>query len=220
VLLAVSDSGHGMDEATKARMFEPFFTTKGVGQGTGLGLAVVDGVVRQSGGLIEVDSQVGQGTTFNIYLPRVEEAVAPLKASSSRLQLPKGTETVLLVDDDDGVRSLVSTVLRSNGYTVLEARDGEEALRVGRGHAGPIHLLLTDVVMPRMSGRLLADLLAPQRPEMKVLFASGYTGEVVGQHGVREGSEDHLPKPFVPSTLAWKVRGVLDAAKRTPNRSA
>jgi CheY-like chemotaxis protein len=213
VHLAVADTGHGIDEAIKARIFEPFFTTKEVGRGTGLGLSVVDGVVRQSRGYIEVQSAVGHGTTFNIYVPSVKEAPALAQTTPSYVERPKGTETVLVVDDDEGVRSLVVVVLRSNGYAVLEARHGEEALRVGRGHAGPIHLLVTDVVMPRMSGRQLADQLAAERPELRILFTSGYTEEIVGRHGVGEAGEDYLPKPFNLSTLESKVREVLESGR-------
>jgi PAS domain S-box-containing protein len=219
VLLVVRDTGHGMDEATRARIFEPFFTTKEVGRGTGLGLAVVHGVVRQSGGHIEVSSAAGHGTTLTIYIPRVEGVAAPRKSAQGLPPSPKGTETVLLVDDDDAVRELAGTALRCNGYVVLEARHGEEALRVGRGHPGPIHLLLTDVVMPRMNGRQLADRLAAERPELRILFVSGYTAETTGRHGVLEGKEDYLSKPFSPTMLAAKVREVLDAGRSSSQGS-
>jgi two-component system cell cycle sensor histidine kinase/response regulator CckA len=211
--LAVSDTGHGMDEATKARIFEPFFTTKAVGQGTGLGLSLVHGVVRQSGGHIEVSSEVGRGSTFTISLPVVAEVARPDTELPGRFEIPKGTETVLLVDDDDAVRRLSGRILRSHGYTVIEARNGEEALQAARGSALPIDLLLTDVVMPRMGGRQLAAVLAAEQPGLKVLFVSGYTTENVDRADVRERGEDYLPKPFTPLVLASKVREVLDAGR-------
>jgi PAS domain S-box-containing protein len=218
VRLTVADTGHGMDEATRTHIFEPFFTTKEFGQGTGLGLAVVDGIVRQSGGHIEVQSEVGRGTAFNIYVPAVAEPVSPVsEAPPGRRAAPKGTETLLLVDDDDGVRTLSRTILRASGYKVIEARDGEEALLIGRGHAGPIHLLVTDVVMPRMSGPRLADLLVAERPDMRVLFTSGYSAETPGRHDSLEEVGDYVPKPFSPAILARKVREVLDAEQRHPS---
>jgi PAS domain S-box-containing protein len=213
VLVAVSDSGHGMDEATKARIFEPFFTTKGPGQGTGLGLAMVYGFVKQSGGHIEVYSEMGHGTTFKVYLPRAEETIPFAKPSPNLLKLPQGNETILLVEDEDAVRTLSRQVLQSNGYTVLEARDGQEAIWVAQQHQGSIHLLVTDVVMPRMSGRQLADLLAQARPYLRILFMSGYTDEAVLRHGVLEASVAFLQKPFNPIELVRKVREVLDEEK-------
>jgi PAS domain S-box-containing protein len=209
-VLSVTDTGHGMDEATRSRIFEPFFTTKGLGKGTGLGLATVFGIVRQSGGHIQVYSEVGRGTTFKIYLPLGQEAALPSKTSPSRFEIPKGTETVLLVEDEDGVRSLATLVLRSCGYTVLEAKDGQEALAQAQRHSGPIHLVVTDVVMPRMSGRQLADQLAAARPDTKTLFVSGYTDEAVVRHGLLDGSMAFLQKPFSATLLACKIREVLD----------
>ena len=209
VLLSVSDTGCGMDEVILAHLFEPFFTTKEVGKGTGLGLATVYGIVKQSGGHVEVQSAVGQGTSFRVYLPRLdrgpEEGADPAGDSPGR-----GSETILLVEDDETVRTLVRTVLRKNGYTVLEAGDGGEALVVAERHTGPIHLLLTDVVVPQLGGRRLADRLVALRPELRVLFTSGYTDDEVVRRGVFEAETSLLQKPFSPETLARKVREVLD----------
>jgi PAS domain S-box-containing protein len=209
VLVAVSDTGHGMDTATRARIFEPFFTTKGPGKGTGLGLAMVYGFVRQSGGHVEVDSAVGAGTTFRVYLPRTDETGPSGRSSEDPLTTPGGTETILLAEDQDAVRTFARHVLLAGGYTVLEARDGKEALGVARQYGGPIHLLLTDVVMPQMSGRQLAELLTRDRPEMRVLFMSGHADEAVTRHGVTETGGAFLQKPFNPVRLARKVREVL-----------
>ncbi|HEV8582940.1 MAG TPA: PAS domain S-box protein [Thermoanaerobaculia bacterium] len=211
LLLAVTDTGHGMDEATRARIFEPFFTTKGPGKGTGLGLAMVYGFVKQSGGHVEAYSEVGRGTTFKVYLPADEVTASTAKSSPDSLEIPKGTETLLLVEDEDSVRAFSRLVLQSSGYTVLEARDGQEGVWVAQQHPGPIHLLVTDLVMPRMSGRQLADLLARTRPHLRILFMSGYTGETVMHHGMPEADLAFLQKPFSPLSLARKVREVLDA---------
>lgn len=209
-MLAVSDTGTGMDEATKARIFEPFFTTKGVGKGTGLGLAVVHGVVKQSGGHIEVYSELGQGTAFKVYFPQVQEALSSSKPLSGIDTMPTGTETLLLVEDDDAVRALSRHVLRECGYTLLEATHGREAIRVAQSHDGPIHLVLSDVVMPYLGGRQLAERLAEERPGLKMLFVSGYTDDAVVRHGILESDVAFLQKPFTPSALANKVRAVLD----------
>jgi two-component system, cell cycle sensor histidine kinase and response regulator CckA len=211
-MLAVTDTGCGMDEATKARIFEPFFTTKEPGKGTGLGLATVYGIVKQAGGFIWVYSEPGQGTSFKIYLPAVETP-AERTTVASGAPAPRGTETVLLVEDAAAVRAVTKQVLVRQGYTVLEAPDGEAALRLARRHRGPIHLLLTDVVMPRLSGRDLAQQLARVRPDMKVLFASGYTDDSVVRHGILESGTAYLQKPFSPESLARKVREVLDAPR-------
>jgi PAS domain S-box-containing protein len=211
VRVSVIDSGHGMDAATKSRIFDPFFTTKEPGRGTGLGLAMVYGFVKQSEGHIEVYSEPGSGTTFNVYLPRAEGKVPAERAAAEHTNVAEGDETVLLVEDEDAVRSLARRVLRSCGYTVLEAHNGDQALLVAQGHQARIHLLLTDLVMPRMSGRELADLLLEARPEVRVLFMSGYTDEAVLRHGVQEANVAFLQKPFSPATLARKVRDVLDS---------
>jgi two-component system cell cycle sensor histidine kinase/response regulator CckA len=210
VLISVSDSGHGMSEDVRARIFEPFFTTKEMGKGTGLGLAMVYGFVTQSGGHIDVYSEPGLGTTFKVYLPLVEgDAVAPSQPST--VPLPGGRETILLVEDDTAVRALARLTLEGLGYTVVEATNGHDALRVARAHAGPIHLLLTDVVMPGMGGRLAAETLAGTLPGLRVLFISGYTDDAVVRHGVLAAETEFLQKPFTPSALAHKVRQVLDA---------
>ena len=210
-LVAITDTGHGMDAATKARVFEPFFTTKPPGKGTGLGLAMVYGFVKQSGGHVEVYSEPDVGTTFKVYLPCVQEAPATSKDAATSPGIARGTETVLLVEDEDAVRALSKLVLQSHGYTVLEARDGQEGLRVAREHRDPIHLLITDLVMPRMGGRQLADELAPERPELRVLFVSGYSDQAVLSRGQLETQAAFLQKPFSPITLARKVRAILDA---------
>jgi PAS domain S-box-containing protein len=209
VLLAVSDTGCGMDEATRARIFEPFFTTKAPGQGTGLGLSTVYGIVKQSGGSVEVYSEPGRGSTFKIYLPRLEGADAAATPSSAELEVPRGRETVLLAEDEDGVRAFVVLALEVLGYTVLQARDGAEALALCRDDPRPIHLLITDVVMPRMSGRELAERVAALRPGLKVLYLSGYTDDAVVRHGLLQEGVAFLQKPFTPAVLARKVRQVL-----------
>ena len=210
-MLAVTDTGCGMDEATKARIFEPFFTTKPPGKGTGLGLATVYGIVKQAGGFIWVYSEPGQGTSFKIYLPEVDATAERGATAPAGTRVPGGTETVLLVEDAAAVRAVTKQVLERQGYTVLEAEDGEAALRLAHAHRGPIHLLLTDVVMPQLSGRELAERLAPLRPETRILYASGYTDDSVVRHGVLESGTAYLQKPFSPESLARKVREVLDA---------
>lgn len=208
VLLAIGDTGDGMDAATRARIFEPFFTTREQGRGSGLGLATVYGMVKQSGGYIWVESQPGEGTVFNVYLPPAESVmIARSPGRLSDLDKKQGWETVLLVEDEDAVRSLARAVLRRHGYTVLEARHGVDALRLAERHHDEIHLLLTDMVMPHMNGPELADRLSSVRPRMKVLFMSGY----VDRTAVPDfASMSFLQKPFTPETLARKVRLILD----------
>jgi PAS domain S-box-containing protein len=213
VMLAVSDNGIGMDAETQARLFEPFFTTKGPGKGTGLGLATVYGIVKQSGGSIWVYSEVGQGTTFKIYLPRVQGRAENAEPICVKVAPARSSETVLLVEDEEAVRHLAREVLQSHGYTVLEARHPGEALRFGSEHPGPIHLLLTDVVMPQMGGREVASRLAPRRPEMQVLFMSGYTDEAIVHQGVLDAGTAFLQKPFSVTGLVQKVREVLSGPR-------
>ena len=210
VLLQVSDTGHGMDAETKARIFEPFFTTKELGKGTGLGLATVYGIVTQSGGHIEVESEPGHGATFTIYLPRVDAAVEAAEPVSTVKGIRRGTETVLIVEDDEALLTLAREILATVGYTVLEANTPRDALRVAEAHAGPIHALLTDVVMPKMNGRQLADRLLVARPQLKVLFMSGYTDSAIVQHGVLEPGTHFIHKPFTPDALSRKIRDLLD----------
>ncbi len=209
VMLVVSDTGCGMSEDVRARIFEPFFTTKEQGKGTGLGLATVYGIVKQSGGHIDVESALGRGTTFRIFLPRVEAEAASADNARS-IKAPRGTETVLLVEDEEGVRSLAREVLRASGYNVLEAPDGEAGLAVCRQHPGPVHLLLTDVIMPRMNGSELAEHLQTLRPQTRVLYLSGYTDDALGDKGVLDPDVAFLQKPFTTAALAQKVREVLD----------
>ncbi len=208
-VLAVGDTGCGMSEDELAHAFEPFFTTKAVGKGTGLGLASVYGVVKQSGGHVEVSSQVGVGTTFRVFLPLVEEPKAE-KSSPEQRGMPKGHETILLVEDEDSVRRMTQITLQQCGYTVLQASDGLEALRVAESHQGTIHLLITDMVMPQLSGRVLAERLAPARPAMRVLLMSGYSEEMTLQHGAASASVEFLRKPFTLAALTSTVREVLD----------
>ena len=214
VMLAVSDNGAGMDERTKARVFDPFFTTKEKGRGTGLGLSTVYGIVKQSGGYVWVYSEPGQGTTFKIYLPRVPEEV---KSAAGERQAGgealRGSETILLVEDDEAIRRLTRNFLEREGYKVIEARNGQEALGGSEHHTGVIHLMMTDVVMPGMSGAELAEKLAASRPELKVLYMSGYTDAAIVHHGVLDDEKAFLQKPFALQVLAEKLRAVLDGRK-------
>ena len=211
VCLAVTDSGLGMDEATQAHLFEPFFTTKEVGKGTGLGLATVYGIVKQSGGYIWVYSEPGRGTTVKVYLPRVRGAAEPALPAPEPPALRGGHETVLLVEDAAPVRTLARRSLEACGYQVIDAADGPKALELSARHTGEIAVLVTDVVMPGMSGRELAERLAPTRPAMKVLYTSGYTDDAMVRQGVLNAGVAFLQKPFVPDSLARKVREVLDS---------
>jgi two-component system cell cycle sensor histidine kinase/response regulator CckA len=211
VMLAVTDNGCGMDAETQAHVFEPFFTTKEKGKGTGLGLATVYGVVKQSGGYVWVYSEPGRGTSFKIYLPRIAETAVPAgREGKSDMQVPqRGSETILLVEDEKGVRELAREYLTSSGYTVIEAEDGHTALELAAMHVGPIHLLLTDVVMPGISGRELAERVGQIRPGIKVIYMSGYTDQAVVHHGILENDAILLQKPFTLMTLAGKLREML-----------
>jgi two-component system cell cycle sensor histidine kinase/response regulator CckA len=214
VMLAVSDTGHGMDAETQARIFEPFFTTKEQGKGTGLGLAMVYGIVRQSGGNIWVYSEPKHGTTFKVYLPMVEEK-GEVRDEGANVRKPeRGTETILLVEDEDAVRLLLLDILESEGYTVLAASNGQEALDTCGKYAGSIHLLMTDVVMPGMSGRQLVERMSEKCGNAKVLYMSGYTDNAIVHHGVLDPGLAFLQKPFTPIAAAHKVREVLDSADK------
>ena len=216
VMLAVTDNGQGMDAATQARIFEPFFTTKELGRGTGLGLSTVYGLVKQNDGHIEVYSEVGHGTTFKVYLPRVQEAVPAVSEAKPVARDLHGSETILVVEDEDMLRESICRSLKIYGYTVLAARQGGEALLLCERHPGPIHLLLTDVVMPQMNGRDLADRLTPLRPDMKVLYMSGYTENAIVHHGVLETEIFFIPKPFRIKTLLEKIREILAESLQQP----
>lgn len=213
VLLAVKDTGHGMDEETQSHLFEPFFTTKAKGKGTGLGLSTVYGIVKQSGGTIGVESKIGKGTTFKIFFPRVDGIAQSGLVAPANADRAHGRETILLVEDEPAVRGLVHETLRLHGYTVLEARHGIEALLTGTRHPGPIHLLLTDVVMPQMSGPEVAEKLVTVRPDIKVLYMSGYPDHPVFAQGGIKRDTAFLQKPFTPNVLVQKVREVLDGIK-------
>jgi signal transduction histidine kinase len=211
VMLSVTDTGTGMSDEVKAHLFEPFFTTKAFGKGTGLGLSTCQTIVNQSGGHIDVESEVGHGTTFNVYFPRVEQ---PLEVTTQPVltgPLPRGTETLLLVEDESSVRHLACNILELQGYSVLRANNGKDALRIVREHKGfPISLVVTDVIMPLMSGKVMAEWLKTVYPDLKILFTSGYTDDALSQHGVLEPGVEFLAKPYAPATLALRVRAMLD----------
>jgi len=211
VMLAVTDSGSGIPPEHLSHIFEPFFTTKEEGKGTGLGLATVYGIVKQNSGFIWVYSEPRMGTTFKIYLPRVQQEIAEIQPSKP-VELPlRGSETLLLVEDEAAVRESARQFLAQNGYTVLEAANGEDALRVSKDHAGAIHLMISDVVMPKMGGARLAELLLADRPAMKVLFVSGYAEKTVLRHGNIDVTIRFLQKPFSLKMLGRKIREVLEA---------
>ncbi|MGA3172716.1 MAG: response regulator [Chthoniobacteraceae bacterium] len=211
IMLSVSDTGTGMDEEVKGRLFEAFFTTKPKGKGTGLGLATCQTIVQQCGGHIDVESEVGKGTTFKIYIPRIEQTVAvAAKPAQSRL-LPRGTETLLIVEDEPSVRHLACRLMEALGYEVLSASNGREALQVAREHRGAaIALVVTDVIMPRMGGMAVAESLRTSHPGLKILFTSGYTDGAMAQDWVLDHGVAFLPKPYTPGVLARRIRGMLD----------
>jgi CheY-like chemotaxis protein len=209
--MSISDTGVGMDHETQSHLFEPFFTTKAPGRGTGLGLATAYGIIRQSGGAIAIVSEAGKGTTARIYLPLEQE---PAHSDAEKALPPgrlTGAETILLVEDEARVRKLIAGVLSARGYTVLEATRGEEALRYCKTHEGPIDMAVVDVVMPEMSGPDLVREIAPLRPDIRLLYISGYTDEAIVHHGIPESGAAFLQKPFLPDALARKVREVLDS---------
>jgi CheY-like chemotaxis protein len=219
-MLRVMDTGAGMDPATQARIFEPFFTTKEPGKGTGLGLSMVHGVVRQHGGAIQLRSVLDGGSTFEIYLPQVETAAEADAEDDTASREVMGRETILLVEDEDDVRLLAREVLERQGYRVIEAADGAQALGVCEAAPGRVDLILTDVVMPRMSGRELVDRVRASRPDMRVLYMSGYTEDAIVRHGVRDASTSLLGKPFAPADLVRKTREVLDRPLAQPARTS
>jgi CheY-like chemotaxis protein len=211
-MLSVTDTGEGMDAGTKARIFEPFFTTKEMGRGTGLGLATVFGIVQQSGGSVSVDSQLGLGTTCKIFFPRVEGVLTRPSTETLEPPSPRGTETILLVEDEGALRAVIREILEGTGYTVLDSADPDEALFKVNTLETPLQLLLTDVVMPGMSGSDLATSVRVARPEIKVLFMSGYTDEAMGLHGMLAPGTNFIQKPFAADVLLRKVREAIDAS--------
>jgi two-component system cell cycle sensor histidine kinase/response regulator CckA len=213
VMLMIADTGTGMSDEVKAHLFEPFFTTKPTGKGTGLGLATCFGIVKQSGGHIEVQSELTKGSTFKIYFPQSQYTIEPGRSRNVLAIVAGGTETVLLVEDETPVRELAGAALRERGYTVIEAANGEEGLRMARKHVGKIDLVLTDVVMPVMGGKAMAEALTKSYPHTKILFTSGYSEEAIGHHGVLRPGIEFLQKPYLPVTLTRRVREVLDAPR-------
>jgi CheY-like chemotaxis protein len=216
VEMSVSDTGTGIDPETLSRIFEPFFTTKASGKGTGLGLATVYGIVQQNNGAIEVHSRIGHGTTFYIYLPRATDLGKP--APMVTAAPGGGSETILLVEDDDRVRALVSSMLRKNGFTVLLASAGDQALEIAARHRGRIDLLLTDVMMPGLNGRLLSERLTASRPETRVLYMSGYSDDEVLRLGVKKAAAHFIQKPFSVDALVYKIREALNSPGNIPTR--
>jgi CheY-like chemotaxis protein len=208
VTLSVTDTGEGIDASVIEQVFEPFFTTKDQGKGTGLGLSTVYGIISQSGGFVQLESEVGRGSTFTVYLPRVESDLY-VDDATRPAGSPGGSEAILVVEDEASVRRLTARVLAKHGYTVLSAASGVEAIELSADYPGEIHLLLTDVVMPGMSGRELAERLLPERPGMRLLYTSGYTGDAIVRHGVSGRAAAFLEKPFTLDALARKVREVL-----------
>jgi two-component system, cell cycle sensor histidine kinase and response regulator CckA len=219
VMLAVGDSGSGMDRNTQARIFDPFFTTKELGKGTGLGLATVYGIVKQSGGYIWVYSEVAKGTVFKIYLPRVDQSTQATKQGESEGAVFRGCETILLAEDSESLREMAREYLESVGFTVLEAASGPEALQKAKEFDKPIHLLLTDVVMPEMTGPELAKQMTALFPAIKIIFTSGYTDDVIARQGVLDPDVTFIPKPYRPKALAQKIRQVLGEADQKTKSS-
>lgn len=211
VMLSISDTGLGMDAETLAHAFEPFFTTKGSGKGTGLGLATVYGIVKQSGGNIWLYSEVGKGTAVKIFLPRVDDVASDPEIAARMETIPRGCETLLLVEDDAQVRRIIREVLEQQGYQVLTAANGEDAFKLAGDPQTQIHLLLTDVVMPQMGGRELAEQLSGLRSELKILYMSGYTDDAIVRHGLWDEKLHVIQKPFDSATVLRKVREVLDS---------
>jgi CheY-like chemotaxis protein len=211
VRISITDTGLGMSDEVKARSFEPFFTTKGAGKGTGLGLAMVYGIVTQAGGSVQVESTVGVGTTFTMRLPEMQANATVKPTGATTRAATQGTETILLAEDEAAVRRLAKRALEMHGYIVLEADSGARALEIAASHHGHIQLLVTDVVMPDLGGRALADAIRIQRSAIKTLFVSGYTDDAVVRHGVAAEADAFLQKPYTPTSLAQKVRDVLDA---------
>jgi CheY-like chemotaxis protein len=210
VMFSVSDTGVGMTPEVREQIFEPFFTTKEKGKGTGLGLSTTYGIVKQSEGNIWVYSEQGKGTTFKIYLPRVNEPLEDIRKEVLKEELPRGNETILIVEDEEEVRKLTAKILEMQGYRILETSNGDDALLACERRKGPIHLMLADIVMPGMSGSELAKLLEPLYPEIKILYMSGYTDNAIVRHGVLEKGVNYIQKPFTMEALARKVRVVLD----------
>jgi nitrogen-specific signal transduction histidine kinase/ActR/RegA family two-component response regulator len=210
VMLAVTDSGIGMDKETRARIFEPFFTTKEMSHGTGLGLSTVYGIVKQNKGHLWVYSEEGKGTTLKVYLPKADKGVEGVEEEQSPARSFRGSETILVAEDDEMLRDMAREMLEGYGYRIITAENGREAMKIADSHDGPIHLLLTDVVMPGMDGRELADQLQKKLPEIKVLYMSGYTANAIAHHGVLEENVEFIQKPFTQEGLAGKVREVMD----------